>query len=84
MSVDPQQIQVGMEVLGDDGEIVGTVKSVAGDTFELNRPWARDLVVPISAIRAIVDATATHAFNAHVVLVMRAQSVDAQGWPHTD
>ena len=42
MSVDPKQLQVGMEVLGDDGEIVGTVKSVAAANFVLNRPWSRD------------------------------------------
>lgn len=83
MSVDPQQLHVGMDVVGDDGEFVGTVKSVSSDTFELNRPWARDLVVPLSAIRAIVDSSATHAVNAHAILVMRAHSVDAQGWPHT-
>ena len=84
MSVDPEQVRVGMEVVGDDGEIVGTVKSVSSDSFELNRPWARDLVVPLAAIRAIVDTSATHAVNAHVVLLMRAHSVDAQGWPHTE
>ena len=82
MSVDPKQLQVGMEVLGDDGELVGTVKSVSAADFVLNRPWARDLIVPLEAIRAIVDSSATHAVNAHVVLVMRAQSIDAQGWDH--
>ena len=84
MSVDPQHIQIGMEVLGDDGEIVGTVKSVSGDVFEVNRPWARDLTVPVSAIRAIMDASATSVYHPHVVLTMRAHSVDAQGWPHAD
>lgn len=84
MSVDPQQLQVGMEVLGDDGEIVGTVKSVSGASFVLNRPWSRDLIVPVEAVRAIVDTSATHAVNAHVVLVMRAHSIDAQGWDHVE
>ena len=82
MSVDPKQLQVGMEVLGTDGEIVGTVKSVAAADFVLNRPWLRDLIVPIEAVRAIVDSSATHAYNSHVVLVIRAHSVDAQGWEH--
>jgi hypothetical protein len=84
MSVDPQQIKVGMEVFGDDGELVGTVKSVSGSTFELNRPWARDLVVPVEAVRAIIDDVATHAVHPHILLVMRAQSIDAQGWPHPE
>ena len=84
MSVDPQQVHVGMQVFGDDGEIVGTVKSVSTADFVLNRPWARDLIVPLEAIRAIVDTSATHAVNAHVVLIMRAHSIDAQGWDHVD
>jgi hypothetical protein len=84
MSVDPKQLQVGMEVLGTDGEFVGTVKSIAAANFVLNRPWSRDLIVPLEAVRAIVDTSATHSINAHVVLVMRAHSVDAQGWDHVD
>jgi sporulation protein YlmC with PRC-barrel domain len=84
MSVDPQHIRVGMEVFGDDGELVGTVKSVSDGVFELNRPWARDLIVPVEAIRAIVDDVVTHAVHPQIVLVMRAHSIDAQGWAHAD
>jgi hypothetical protein len=50
----------------------------------LNRPWARDLVVPVEAVRAIIDDVATHAVHPHILLVMRAQSIDAQGWPHPE
>jgi len=82
MSVDPKHIQVGMEVFGLDGELIGTVKSVTEAEIEVNRPWARDLMIPIEAVQAILDASASHSVHPHVVLTIRARSVDAQGWPH--
>lgn len=84
MSVDPDQVRVGMEVYGTDGELVGTVKYIYRTEFLLNRPWARDLIVPIEAVQAIIDDVATHAVHPHVVLTIRARSVDGQGWPHPD
>ena len=82
MSVDPQYLKVGMEVVGSDGELAGTVKEVHTSDFHLARPMARDLLVPIEAIQAIVDASGTHAGNPRVVLVIRADSIGIQDWPH--
>jgi hypothetical protein len=82
MTIDPGQLQVGMEVVGRDGELAGTVKAVYATEFHLDRPLARDVMVPIEAIQAIVNATATEAGNPRVLLTVRADSVGELGWPN--
>lgn len=82
MSVDPRHLKVGMEVVGSDGELAGTVKEVHASDFHLDRPLARDVLVPLDAIQAIVDATGTEAGNPRVILTIRADSVGDTGWPH--
>ena len=82
MSVDPRHLKVGMEVVGHDGELAGTVKEVHATDFHLDRPMARDVLVPLEAIQAIVDASGTHAGNARVILTIRADSIGEQNWPH--
>ena len=82
MSVDPQYLKVGMEVVGDDGELAGTVKEVHASDFHLDRPMARDVLVPLEAIQAIVDASGTEAGNPRVILTIRADSVGDMDWPH--
>ncbi len=71
-----------MEVVGSDGEEAGTVKAVHATDFHLDRPFARDVLVPFEAVQAIVDATASDSVNPHVVLTIRADSVGDTGWPH--
>jgi len=82
MSVDPQYIQVGMRVVGSDGEEIGKVKEVHPTELLVDRPLARDVYVPLDAIQAIVDTSASHAYDAHVVLTIRADSVGDTGWRH--
>ena len=82
MSVDPQYLKVGMEVVGSDGELAGTVKEVHASDFHLDRPMARDVLVPLEAIQAIMDASGTHAGNPHVILTIRADSIGDMDWPH--
>jgi hypothetical protein len=82
MSVDPQYLKVGMEVVGSDGELAGTVKEVHASDFHLDRPLARDVLVPLAAIQAIMDASGTHAGNPRVILTIRADSIGDQDWPH--
>jgi hypothetical protein len=45
-----EQIRVGMEVTSLDGERIGRVKDVGQAEFLLDRPMARDLWVPFSAV----------------------------------
>jgi len=82
MSVDPQHIQVGMRVRGIDGEDVGWVKEIRTSDILVDRPLARDVYVPLEAIQMIVDTTASSAYDPHVVLTIRADSVGDTGWPH--
>jgi hypothetical protein len=84
MSVDPQHIQVGMGVRGIDGEDVGRVKEIRATDILVDRPLARDVYVPLEAIQAIIDASASSAYYPHVVLTIRADSVGDMGWPHPD
>ena len=67
------QIRETMDVVGSDGENVGTVKTVRGTDFEVDRPVSRDLYVPFSAVRT-VDSE-------RVLLSCRAAEVDQQNWP---
>jgi hypothetical protein len=82
MSVDPQYLKIGMEVVGDDGELAGTVKEIHADSFHLDRPLARDVLVPLDAIQAIMGASGTHAGNPRVILTIRADSIGDMDWPH--
>ena len=82
MSVDPQYLTVGMDVVGSDGEFAGTVKNVGAADFHLDRPMARDVLVPLDAIQAIVGETGTEAGHLRVILTIRAGSIDDTGWPH--
>jgi hypothetical protein len=84
MSVDPRYLKVGMEVVGSDGELAGEVKAVHADAFHLDRPLARDVLVPLDAIQAIVDASGTEAGNPRVILTIRADSIGDTGWPHPE
>ncbi|HZO27841.1 MAG TPA: BON domain-containing protein [Chloroflexota bacterium] len=67
------QIRETMDVVGSDGAPVGTVKSVHGTDFHVDRPTGRDLFVPFSAVRT-VDGE-------RVMLSVRASEVDDQRWP---
>lgn len=79
MSVDPRQIKVGMDVVGFDGEPVGTVKEVRGSDILVNRLLARDVYVPLDAVQAIMDATASDSVQTRVILTVRADSVGDLG-----
>jgi hypothetical protein len=67
------QIRETMDVVGSDGESIGTVKMVRGTDFQVDRPMSRDLYVPFSAVRT-VDSE-------RVLLSCRAAEVDQQNWP---
>jgi hypothetical protein len=67
------QIRETMDVVGSDGAPVGTVKSVHGTDFHVDRQMERDLLVPFSAVRT-VDGE-------RVMLSVRATEVDDQRWP---
>ena len=67
------QIRETMDVVGADGESVGTVKLVRGTDFQVDRPMSRDLYIPFSAVRT-VDSE-------RVLLSCRASEVDQQNWP---
>jgi hypothetical protein len=84
MSVDPQYIQVGMRVRGIDGDDVGWVKEIRATDILVDRPLASDVYVPLEAIQAIVDATASSAYDPHVVLTIPKDRVGDMGWPHPD
>jgi hypothetical protein len=78
-------INVGMEVTTLDGERIGTVKEVSADEFLLDRPLARDLWIPLSAVLATEDYTRNYRGPVQptvVVLSVSAAHIDAQAWRH--
>jgi hypothetical protein len=70
------QIRETMDVVGSDGESIGSVKSVRGTDFLADRPMATDVYVPFSAVRT-VDGE-------RVMLNIRAGEVSQQRWPAPD
>jgi hypothetical protein len=80
VSIDPRHIRVGMDVVGIDGEQVGIVKAVRSVDFLVDRPLERDVYVPLDAVQAIVDATASDSVDPRLILTIRADSVDSQHW----
>jgi len=70
-----------MKVRGIDGEDVGRIKEIRAADILVDRPLGRDVYVPLEAIQAIMDTTASSAYDPHVVLTIRADSVSEMGWP---
>jgi len=82
----PAQLEIGMGVRSLDGEPVGTVKEIRSDEFLVNRPWARDLWVPFSALLSVEDYNSNFrrgpAEEASAVLEISHAHIDSQGWRH--
>jgi hypothetical protein len=76
------QIEVGMDVLGVDGENVGRVKEVRSDDFLLARPMARDLYVPFQFVLSVPDSGEKPTRPTEVLLTVSAAQLDRQGWQH--
>ena len=73
MAVDRSCVQLGMEVVGADGEPVGTVKEIHAAAALVDRAMARDVYVPFYAI----DGPR----GTQVVLSVPHDLVDAMDWP---
>ncbi|MDQ3809332.1 MAG: hypothetical protein M3336_03485, partial [Chloroflexota bacterium] len=74
------QIQVGMDVLGVDGELVGRVKEVRAGDFLVDRPVARDLYVPYEYVLSVPDRGEKPARPTQVVLTIPAAHLDRHGF----
>jgi hypothetical protein len=79
------QLEIGMEVSSIDGQRIGKIKEIRDTEFLVDRPLARDLWIPFSAILATED----YSGNFHgpmqptqVVLSVSAAHIDAQHWRH--
>ncbi len=75
-----------MEVHSLDGEVIGKIKEVGDNEFLVDRPLARDLWIPFSAILAAEDYSSNFrrgpAERPSVVLEVGHSRVDEQGWRH--
>jgi hypothetical protein len=80
------EISVDMDVLSVDGEALGKVKDVRAADFLLNRPMARDLYVPFSAILATPNRYEKYRGGpiqpTEIVLNVTSAHVDSQNWEH--
>ncbi len=81
------QIHSGMDVVSIDGERIGKVKQVRQSDFLMDRPLARGLWVPFTAV--VEAGEHGGAFRrgptqpSEVVLGVSSAHVDEQGWEHT-
>jgi hypothetical protein len=81
----PDQIRVGMIVTSLDGERIGEVKEVGQGEFLLDRPMARNLWVPFSAVLSTSDYTGNVRGPVQpdrVVLEVGHSHVNEMGWRH--
>jgi hypothetical protein len=79
------QIEIGMQVRSMDGQQIGKVKEIHADEFLVDRPMARDLWVPLSAIFATEDYTSNFRGPVQptaIVLNVSSAHVNGQGWRH--
>jgi nucleotide-binding universal stress UspA family protein len=78
--VNVSSIRRGMDVYAN-GEHVGRVKEVNSEAFLLDRPWRRDVWVPIGTVTAVVDgAVLVHSISS-VERLRSVASVDSAGSP---
>ncbi len=81
------QITLGMDVVSIDGQRIGKIKAVHAGEFLIDRPHARNLWVPFSAV--VEAGEHGGAFRrgptqpSEVVLMANADDIDHQGWRHS-
>jgi hypothetical protein len=79
-----EQITLGLDVVSIDGERIGKIKEVRAGEFLIDRPHARDLWVPFTAV--VEAGEHGGAFRrgptqpSEVVLLASANDIDHQGW----
>jgi len=80
------RITVGSAVVSIEGKDIGTVKQVHGEEFLIDRPMARDLWAPFSAVvRAGPGSGAFRrgpTMDTKIVLFVSADDINDQGWRH--
>lgn len=65
-------LHIGQQVVGSQGRTIGTVKSIQGDDFIVDRPAAKDARIPFSAIE---DSSGDQ-----VKLNVPSEQIDTRGW----
>ena len=85
-TVGPSQIQVGMTVVGLEGDPIGKVKEVRQNDFLVDRPLARDIYVPYSFVLEAQNEyeriRGGPSGPTEVVLTISSAHIDDQDWPH--
>ena len=66
-----KNIHEGMEVIGRNGHVIGTVKEVRDTNFLVDRPMARDVYVPFTSIQSIDE---------RVMLSILSDQINDQEW----
>lgn len=68
----PEDIRVGMKVVGSHGDHVGTVKDVRADDFVVDRTLQRAVAIPKDAVRNVTGNT--------IELTIPADRVENTDW----
>jgi hypothetical protein len=69
-------LRPGLPVVGADGQPVGRVKEVAGQSFLLTRRWALDRWLPTTCVQRVREG--------QVVLTVAASQINNLGWTSMD
>ncbi len=67
-------ISAGMVVVASDGGIIDTVREVREEDFLVERTLARDVYVPLGAVRGVMETL--------VQLDVPSREVDEMQWEH--
>lgn len=74
------QISVGMDVIGVDGQAVGRVKEVRSSDFLLDRPLDRALYVPYQFVLSVPERGEKPVRPVRVILTVSGEQLDTQEW----
>ena len=73
MSFDRAQLHPGMQVVGANGDQVGSIKEIRASDFLVNRRMHRDVYVPFDAVTSVSQNVVT--------LNVVSDQVGNMGWP---
>ncbi len=77
--ISPQEVTVGMTVLGSDGEYIGRVKEILPDRFLVDRQFRRDLYIPFSRVLRVQLTEKGLSFDQRLMLDVSSDRVDELG-----
>jgi propanol-preferring alcohol dehydrogenase len=80
-TVGADELNVGMDVLGSDGGLIGSIKEIRSNDFLVARPAQRDVYVPLTAVMRAGLNDQKVGLRRQVVLDVTSSGIDLTNWP---